>query len=63
MRYRHGVVAVVAVANGSNGLCYSARLIEPFLRVLADDAKLADAALAALRPVDPDTRVPIARAH
>ena len=63
MRYRHGVVAVVAVANGSNGLCYSARLIEPFLRVLADDAKLDDAALAALRPVDPDTRVPIARAH
>lgn len=44
-------------------LCYSVRLIEPFLRVLASDPNLDKAALSAFTGLDPDTRVPIARAH
>jgi AraC-like DNA-binding protein len=54
---------VVAVAYGGSGLCYSARLIEPFVRVLANDARIDGAALDALKTLDPDARVPIARAH
>src|SRR5690349_11117613 len=65
MRYRQGVVvATLAVANGSStGPCYSARLIEPFLRVLADSGQLDSVVLASLRPADPETRVPIGHAH
>ena len=57
-------MAALAVASGSSsGPCYSARLIEPFLRVLADSGQLDSVVLASLRPADPETRVPIGHAH
>jgi AraC-like DNA-binding protein len=59
MRYRQRVVAAAV----SIGLCYSARLIEPFLRVLAEDSRLDAMTLDSFRGHDPDARVPIARAH
>lgn len=44
-------------------LCYSARLIEPFVRALAGRAELDQTALASFTGLDPEGRVPIARAH
>jgi AraC-like DNA-binding protein len=56
-------IRVTAVAYALTGVCYSARLIDPFVRVLARDARLDPAALDALGSLDPEARIPIARAH
>lgn len=56
-------LAVSQPSTASSTLCYSARLMKPFIAVLAGDPRIPEAALAFCRDLDPDERVPAATAH